>query len=324
MIVSGCLIRIETVELEELAQHIKHADIDLTQISRAQSSSSLTQLSFDNINMQIGHYGAGHMAYATSDKERCGLVFKISGDYPTICNGYDIESKSYMFYRKNSEYMATTNGSCKWTYVTFKPDFLEESLHDTLQVQLDKMRNSSSYLQKVKEQVHLNSFYGIVNEINELANSNPGIFQNTDITRGMESSLLDSQIHLLSNALNFPEKYNNARKSHEYIIKLSIDFLKANSYKPIHVLDLCSALNVRIRTLYYTFQEFYGISPIRYLRLLRYARARRDLLIADPENTTVTDVAVRWHFWHFGRFSVEYRKLYGESPSETLINTMKI
>ena len=322
MIVSGCLIRVETGELEELAQYIKHADIELTQISRAQSSSSLIQLSFDNISIQIGKYGAGHMAYATSDKERNGMVFKISGDYPTICNGYDIERKSYMFYRKNSEYMATTNGSCKWTYVTIKPDLFEESLHDTLQIQLNKLRNSSSYMQKVKEQVYLDSFYGIVNEISELANSNSEVFQNTDIAKGIESSLLDSQIHLLSNTLNIHETYNQARKSHEYIIRQSIDFLKANSYKPIHVIELCSALNVKIRTLYYAFQEFYGISPIRYLKMLRYARARRDLIIADPGKTTVTDVAARWHFWHFGRFSIEYRNLYGESPSETLNKVM--
>jgi AraC-like DNA-binding protein len=90
------------------------------------------------------------------------------------------------------------------------------------------------------------------------------------------------------------------------------------------VLDLCSALNVRIRTLYYAFQEFYGVSPIKYLRLVRYARARRDLLIAAPENTTVTDVAAKWHFWHFGRFSIEYKSLFGESPSETLNNEKKI
>jgi hypothetical protein len=75
----GFLVRIETGELEELAQHIKHADIELTQISHAQAPSSLTQVHFDNMNLQIGQYGAGHMAYATSDKERSGMVFKISG-----------------------------------------------------------------------------------------------------------------------------------------------------------------------------------------------------------------------------------------------------
>jgi len=320
----GFLVRIETGELEELAQHIKHADVELTQISRAQSPSSLTQIFFDNINLQIGHYGAGHMAYATSDKERSGMVFKISGDCPTTCNGYDIGSKSFMFYRKNSEYMAIANGSCKWTYITFKPDYLEESLLEPLQVQLDKKRNISSYLQKIKEQVHLDPFYGIVNEISELANSNPRIFQDTDIIKGMEWSLLNSQMLVLSNTLNSSGKSDRGKKSHEHIIKLSIDFLKANSYKPIHVLDLCSALNVRTRTLYYAFQEFYGISPIRYLRLVRYARARRDLLGADPERMTVTDIAANWHFWHFGRFSVEYKSLFGESPSETLNRGMGI
>jgi hypothetical protein len=79
--------------------------------------------------------------------------------------------------------MATTNGSCRWTYITFKPDYLEESLLKPLQVQLDKKRSISSYLQKIKEQVHLDSFYGIVNEISELANSNPYIFQNTELSR---------------------------------------------------------------------------------------------------------------------------------------------
>lgn len=325
MIYPSCLVRIETGELEELAQHIKHADIELTQISHAQSPSSLTQVYFENINLQIGHYGAGHMANATSDKERCGMVFKISGDCPTTCNGYDIDDKSFMFYRKNSEYMATTKGSCRWTYITFKPDYLEESLLEPLQVQLDKERNTSSYLQKIKEEVYLHSFYEIVNEISELANSNPCIFQNTDTIKGIECSLVDSQILVLSNTLNSHEKNSDrGRKSHEFIIRQAIEFLKANSYTPIHVLDLCSALNVRMRTLYYAFQEFYGLSPIRYLRLVRYGRARRDLINSDPEHTTVTDVAAKWHFWHFGRFSVEYRKLYGESPSETLSNGVGI
>ncbi|HVY54128.1 MAG TPA: helix-turn-helix domain-containing protein [Thermodesulfobacteriota bacterium] len=140
-----------------------------------------------------------------------------------------------------------------------------------------------------------------------------------DIIKGMEWSLLDSQMLVLSNALNSSAKnMDRSRKSREWIIRQSIDFLKYNSYEPIHVLDLCSALNVGLRTLYYAFREYYGISPIRYLRLLRYAKARRDLVKSDPDRTTVTDIAAKWHFWHFGRFSVEYKALYGESPSDTL------
>ena len=31
-----------------------------------------------------------------------------------------------------------------------------------------------------------------------------------------------------------------------------------------------------------------------------------------------TDVAMRWGFWHLGRFSAEYRGFFGESPGRTL------
>jgi len=57
---------------------------------------------------------------------------------------------------------------------------------------------------------------------------------------------------------------------------------------------------------------------MRYLRLVRYSKARKDLLDSDPKKTSVSEIAAKWHFWQFGRFSVEYKSLYGESPSETL------
>ena len=33
---------------------------------------------------------------------------------------------------------------------------------------------------------------------------------------------------------------------------------------------------------------------------------------------SVTTVALRWGFDHFGRFSVDYRRMFGESPVMTL------
>jgi AraC family ethanolamine operon transcriptional activator len=32
----------------------------------------------------------------------------------------------------------------------------------------------------------------------------------------------------------------------------------------------------------------------------------------------VRDVAADWGFWHFSQFSSDYRKLFGQSPSESL------
>ena len=71
------------------------------------------------------------------------------------------------------------------------------------------------------------------------------------------------------------------------------------------------------RTLIKHFRDFKGTSPMRYLRSARYERVRAALRRAEPEES-VTDVASQWGFTHLGRFSVEYRRRFGESPSETL------
>jgi AraC family ethanolamine operon transcriptional activator len=45
---------------------------------------------------------------------------------------------------------------------------------------------------------------------------------------------------------------------------------------------------------------------------------RQVLSNAESEDTLVKTVALDHGFWHFGNFSQDYRKLFGETPSETL------
>ena len=85
---------------------------------------------------------------------------------------------------------------------------------------------------------------------------------------------------------------------------------------------MCQIANLSERSLQYGFKEYLGITPVRYLRLLRLNRVRRDLLISDPKEDRVVDVALNWGFVELGRFAGEYRKLFQELPSSTL-NTIK-
>ena len=86
--------------------------------------------------------------------------------------------------------------------------------------------------------------------------------------------------------------------------------------QPPTIHEACELLGVSRRTLQYTLRRQIGISPADYIRALRLNTARASIL----EGATVTQAATKAGFWHFGRFSQDYRALVGELPSATLQN----
>jgi AraC-like DNA-binding protein len=100
-------------------------------------------------------------------------------------------------------------------------------------------------------------------------------------------------------------------------VKRVIDYIEAHADLPLTVADLVAVAGVSGRTLFQHFRDFKGMSPIAYLRKVRFKRARDELLHAEGD-LRVTDAATKWGFAHLGRFSIGYRRLFGESPSQTL------
>src|SRR5258708_17662446 len=100
-------------------------------------------------------------------------------------------------------------------------------------------------------------------------------------------------------------------------VRGALDAMRANVARDWSVTDLAAAVAVSSRTLQRQFQVFLGTTPGGALREIRFERARRGLL-QGQHGTKVTPLAPRCGFAHFGRFSVEYRRRYGETPSQTL------
>jgi AraC-like DNA-binding protein len=99
-------------------------------------------------------------------------------------------------------------------------------------------------------------------------------------------------------------------------VRRATDFIHANLAGPVTLPDLVDASGAAGRTLLKHFRDVHGVSPMRYLRNLRMERVREELATGSPH--PVGAVAMRWGFAHAGRFSVEYRSRFGESPSVTL------
>jgi len=85
---------------------------------------------------------------------------------------------------------------------------------------------------------------------------------------------------------------------------------------PINV--LAARMHLSPRTLHKAFVSVTGMGPHLYFRHCALNRAREALLKAHPAEDKVTAIAADLGFTEIGRFSVRYRELFGESPSQTL------
>ncbi len=101
-------------------------------------------------------------------------------------------------------------------------------------------------------------------------------------------------------------------------LRRAIDYIEANAHHDIGIAEIAGSIYLTPRSVQYIFRRYLDTTPTDYLRRVRLARAREDLRAADRSTTTVAAVAARWGFAHTGRFAVQFRKTFGESPHETL------
>jgi AraC-like DNA-binding protein len=96
----------------------------------------------------------------------------------------------------------------------------------------------------------------------------------------------------------------------------AVQWIGAHLNEPVQLNKLAAIAGVSPRTLQSHFTQYLGTTPLGWLRKTRLAGARRQLL--DPATTdSVTGIATANGFNQLGRFSVQYREAFGESPSET-------
>ena len=99
-------------------------------------------------------------------------------------------------------------------------------------------------------------------------------------------------------------------------------FLRSAIDTKVTMREMQAALGVPLRTLYGSFLAEFGEPPLRYWRALRLDAARADLRAAR-DGSSVAEIAMKWGFEHLGRFSVNYRLTFGESPSKTFRRALR-
>jgi len=206
------------------------------------------------------------------------------------------------------------NRACRKLLVQIRAEAMEARLSRLLMRPIDKPILFDPHITQDNQQAH-----GWWRQIKHLI---------SDLDSGMDPwrsryILEDMERHMLTSLLySFNHNYMGALLAQEIQaapkhVKLAEDYILGHLKEPISIDDLVEVTGVSQRSVFEGFRSFRGITPMKYVQKLRLEKVRAELLGSGPDRS-VTDIALKWGFSQLGRFSVSYKKVYGESPSDTL------
>ena len=152
----------------------------------------------------------------------------------------------------------------------------------------------------------------------ECAHLRPATLESSEGRALHERALVTETVGLLAKLYESPWNSSRLDASRYKIVRRAEERFEAAGESTVSLADLCQAAGVSARTLQYAFRDTYEMTPLQYFKVRRLHRAHRSLKAATPERGAVKRAALSAGLTELGRFSVEYRALFGKSPSATL------
>ncbi|SEK13644.1 AraC family transcriptional regulator [Paraburkholderia diazotrophica] len=134
-----------------------------------------------------------------------------------------------------------------------------------------------------------------------------------------ESTLLNALVYGQPNTARSGARPSRGPLAPFYVKRVE-EYVRLHVHEPLTIERLAEFAGVSASTLFSGFRNCHGVSPMAWVRQLRLERVRDELRGAAAEPVSVTDVALKWGFAHLGRFAMEYKRMFGESPSVSLRN----
>jgi AraC-like DNA-binding protein len=148
----------------------------------------------------------------------------------------------------------------------------------------------------------------------------PQLLRNPVTVRSIEADLIRNAVA----AVHVPDgnpsglRANAARIGRGRLVARVLEYVRATDPVSLSIPQLCEAAAVEQRSLEYAFRDTFDLTPFSFLKLRRLHSARHRLLLAEPADMAVSDIAYQEGFYHLGRFAAAYQSTFGEYPSETL------
>lgn len=307
---------ISTTDIDELAQFQINKNRRYTQLQPGILTGKYAEVNLGDVQVFREHLSAGALVEATpaSSFMPFAAVFSNVDDF-NFCG--KARQKNTLLQATGGSWDASFKSNLNFVVAAFNRDAFTLNYQRLMGQDIPSEWLISKFCATEPEALNYYAF-GLDNIINRVR-SEPGILHSPEALRMLSANTLRLALNALMPTTAYMEKQQTKSRRIKGVRRV-IDFLHSYASKLPTIPELCDIAQLSERNLQYGFREYLGITPIRYLRLVRLNGVRRELLIASPEAVKVMDVALNWGFVELGRFAGEYRQLFQELPSETLFN----
>ncbi len=282
--------------------------------SRGSFRAELTRIDLQRLWMQRSDTNLPWLMNAVNDPQRAPILFLADADQATLGeSGTEVSPGEILVYRRQAIKHSWTSGPSRLASMSLTHEDLASAGEAIAGRELTVPLNTYVARPAPAAMANLTALHKAAGE---LAKNSPEVLTIPAVAHALDQKLVHAMIVCLS--ADEATERRSCGWQHSKVIARFERFLEAKQYQPAYLAEICAAIGASERTLRTCCQEHYGMGPVRYLWLRRMHLARRALLRTDASAATVTMIATEHGFWELGRFSVEYRALFGESPSMSL------
>jgi AraC-like DNA-binding protein len=293
---------------------VRPAQVEILITEKGDFHAELTRIELPRLWMQRGRESLPRIAHSTVSSERPLVFFLASSDQAAMRHsGMDVSFGEIIAVSPGSTHHHRTEAPCHWATMSLPREDLAAAGRALVGLDL----TVPAVTRRLRPPVALMSrLLNLQEAAGRLAEAAAHILAQREPARALEQALVHALIMCLAEST--PVQISSGGLHHLSIVARFEELLAANHDYPLYIAEICAAIGVSERTLRLSCQEHLGMGPVRYLWLRRMHLAHHALVRHATSTSTVAEIATEYGFWELGRFSVQYRALFGEAPSASL------
>jgi len=308
--------RIETFDPETLLEVIRDGRFDHRLLEGGSFEIRHRRVVFGNSSLDCGDYAPAFAVNGQFSEQQVCLGFTPRIEKPAWCNGFNIGKGEILCFAEGTELQFRNAPNTSWQAMLVDRKELQEIAMILTGQNLELPEKGTTNFKVRDDARSLSSTIELA--LTDLNNpetlASPG-------ANSLCEEIVNEFVRTIATTDDLSGRSLTGFAGYRYgAMRRAEEYMREHMDRPFSSRALCQATHMSERSIEMLFKEVYGISPRTWSQLARLNAARQELLRADVRVVSVTAVATRWGFYHFGRFSAAYRRLFGEVPSATILN----